>query len=267
MRRLGYDPPIDASGWSLETAFRFSINDALRFWIAIFIAGALYIALTVRRRDQPLWQVATALMVVSGGLFLATKELRLMPPLIVGSTFGVGLALQSVWLRTRDTAWGGLPLAMAAALPMILWPLSDVKATNLNYYYSERVLDGGVLDAAEFVDQHHGDGIVAVMQNRRGWPIGWWFEGLTSAKIAVGSPERWLAFPKERENARLANQFFQRRLTGAEVVELAARTNVDLLVFRKEDWLGWEAWTAEPSPRVMVVYDQNEFMIVDVNPG
>ena len=102
--------------------------------------------------------------------------------------------------------------------------------------------------------------------DRRGWPAGWWFEGLTAADIAVGSRTKWLAFPEERERALMADRFFAAGITSAEVRALAEETGTGWLVFRARDWIGWERWMDEQSPAVAVAYDDGEFMIIDVRP-
>ena len=107
-------------------------------------------------------------------------------------------------------------------------------------------------------------GVVVVRHDRRGWPIGWWFEGLTEARIAVGSDERWLGFPAERERARLAARFFDAPLSGTELATMARQSDVALLVFRKWEWIGWQRWLEEPDPAVVVVYDDGSFMILAV---
>lgn len=260
----GYSPPVNASGWTLGTAFRFGLREGEWFWIAMIALAVASLALTVRRRREATWQVAAAMMLTAGALFPPTAELRLLPPLVIGASLGVGLGLQDLWRRSRHLAWGGVPLAVALALPLFLWPHSDAAASELYGYY--RMADASLLHTTAFIQQHRNDGIVVVDQDLRTWPVGWWFEGLTTAKIAVGSPDRWLAFPGERSNAHLASQFFDQKLTSAQAADLAAQHGVRYLVFYKYQWIGWEAWQQEAAPRVKVVYDDDEFMVVDVAP-
>jgi hypothetical protein len=106
-----------------------------------------------------------------------------------------------------------------------------------------------------------------VRHDRSVWPVGWWFEGLTDANVVVGSSLKWLAFPEERTNARLAAQFFDQKLTSAQVSDLGTRSRVDLLVFRKWDWIGWQAWLEETQPSVSVVFDDGQFMVISLRRG
>jgi hypothetical protein len=253
---------VNAAGLSFATALGGVSQEARWLWLAVFAAGSLFAAASLDRRDQTLWKVQIALMATSLGLFLATRESRLLPPFMVAASLSVGLALQALWERARNTLWAGVPVVVAAALPVLLLPLSDARAGEIIAYY--RVLDGSMMRAAAWVDAHHGDGVVVVREDRRGWPMGWWFEGLTGARVAVGANPKWLAFPEERENAHLAARLFIGRGGSAEAAELAARHDVDLLVFRKWDWIGWQAWLAEPQPALRVVYDDGDFMVLEV---
>jgi hypothetical protein len=189
----------------------------------------------------------------------------LLPPFMVASSLAVGLALAALWERARATVWAGLPPAVAVALPLLLLPLSDTRSADLIHYY--RVVDGPLLRTAAWVDANHGGRTVLIREDRRGWPVGWWFEGLTDARIIVGTNPKWLAFPQEQANAELASRFFNDRRTSAQVAELAAEHGVELLVFRKWEWIGWQAWLADPQPALRVVYDDGDFMVFQVDGG
>ena len=197
-------------------------------------------------------------------LFLATGEVRLLPPLLAGTTMGLGVGLRRLAEAWRGRAWAAAPVALGLALPLLLWPRADAAAGDYHRYY--RVVDRSLLDAAAAIESElrPGDGRVVVRHDRRGWPIGWWFEGLTDAPIVVGSDQRWLGFPAEREAARLAGRFFDAPLSGAELAALAGEADVDLLVFRKWEWIGWQRWLEERDPPVRVVYDDDRFMILEV---
>ncbi len=158
-----------------------------------------------------------------------------------------------------------LVVAVAVALPTVVWARADGYAGEFFRYY--RVVDRGLLAAAAAVEGGDAEGLVVVRHDRRGWPLGWWFEGLTEAPIVVGSDPRWLGFPAERAGAALAGRFFDQPLTGAEVEALARETGVTRLVFRKREWIGWQRWLAEPEPAVQVVHDDGVFMVVEAGSG
>jgi len=169
--------------------------------------------------------------------------------------------MQDLWRHLRHQAWGALPLA-AALVPLLLLLSPGALAMSDDLAESAATLDRSLVETAAFVDDHHGAGLVAVKPSRQALPTGWWFEGLTNARIAVGSGEAALAFPLERERARLVNRFFDEPLTSAAAAELGRTNQVDLLVFRKWDWLGWQAWLEEPAPRIQVAYDDGTFMVI-----
>lgn len=194
-----------------------------------------------------------------------TEEQRLIPPLIVGSCLSTGTALQALWRRYRASAWGGLPLALATFIPILLWPLSDARAADAFAYY--RVADASLLEVSAFVERRHDGGQVVVRASQYGWPLGWWFEGLTEAPIVVGSHPRWLGFPEERENAQLASRFFDHGLSADAVVALARQHDVSMLVFPKWDWIGWQDWVDDANSPLDVLYDDGTYMILDVRGG
>jgi len=88
---------------------------------------------------------------------------------------------------------------------------------------------------------------------------------LTHANIVVGSNTKYLAFPEERDHADLANRFFDQQRTTGQVRQLASATGVSYLVFKKWEWIGWQAWAREADPALKVVFDDGEYMIVATN--
>jgi hypothetical protein len=170
--------------------------------------------------------------------------------------------LQLLWNGTRVAALRVGLAATAIAVPAAAWSASNAVLPEWRDYY--QVADASLLHAARYVDGHHGDGAVIVREDFRGWAIGWWFEGLTGASIVTGADERWLAFPTEIQNARLARRFFDQQLTVPQVLSLAAEYDVDLLVFQKWEWIGWMPWLEDLERENRVAYDDDEFMIVDV---
>jgi hypothetical protein len=262
LERAGFRPPFNPSQLGLEGSLLYAIVEAPVLWIGLFATALAFVTITVRDRAAPIWQLETALMLSGIAGLIVTREPRLVPLLTLGSVLAVGQVWQALWERAKDTAAAVLVAACALVVPVLLWPRADTRAADFYSYY--RVVSPSMLEAADWIDANHDDGRVVVRHDRNGWPIGWWFEGLTGANFVVGSSLKWLAFPRERENARLAGQFFDQKLTSAQAAELAARSRVDLLVYRKWDWIGWEAWLAEPSPAVEVAFDDGQFMILRV---
>jgi transposase len=257
----GYGAPLGASGMDAQTALRQAIIDARWLWIPTIATGSVYIAFTFRPRRPQTWAVAAALLLATVLFFPATGEIRLIPPLIAGALLSSGLALEDLRKRSHHSIWAGTAFTAAAVFVILLYPLSDANAAKQYQYY--RVADRSLLDATAWVAAHADQHRFVVREDGRGWPVGWWFEGLTRASIVVGSEPRWLAFPRERSNSALAGRFFDQQLSVADLRALAVATNVRYLVFRK-DWSAWPQWTAKFIPPFSAVYDDGEFTVVDL---
>ena len=264
LRRYGYEPPINANELDVAGGLRYAIREAPWIWGTVFLMGALVLGSTHRGRRGPVWQTAAALMAASLLLLPVTAEPRTVAPGIVGASLGLRLGWQRAWERIEK--WWRVMVPFAAAmLPVVLG--ARLEAVTPAWYDYYRVIDGPLLETAAFVDEGFTGRTVVVREDRRGWAMGWWFEGLTGAEVIVGSHERWLAFPGERANARLADAFFAHGKSTAEVATLASREGVELLVFRKWEWIGWTTWLDEPRPMVAVVYDDGTFMALRLGGG
>lgn len=263
--RGGYAPPLDASELAPGAAFQYATREAVWLWLVILAAGVASLALTAAtRRREPVWQVAVALIGGAGAPFLLTGEVRLLPPVLTGASLGLGLGW--LWLagRLRGRRLQPLPLIAALVLPALLWLPADTAASAYFAYY--RTLDAPLLGAAAAIDAANPEGLVAVRQDWRNWPVGWWLEGLTTARIAVGSDPRWLGFPAEQDQAALVDRFFRQRLDQSQLRALAADTGVEMLALRKWEWIGWQRWLEAPRSAVEVVYDDNEFLVLRIIP-
>jgi hypothetical protein len=107
-------------------------------------------------------------------------------------------------------------------------------------------------------------GAVAVRQDRRGWPIGWWVEALPGHQVIAGSDPRWLGFPGERENARLAKALFDGSLDDEAFLLLTNEANVRYLLIPKWDWIGWDRWLRQTRFPVSVLFDDDETLVLEV---
>jgi hypothetical protein len=154
------------------------------------------------------------------------------------------------------------PVVLVLIALVLVLPGDRVMREYVEFY---RVLDPSFIAAAERIDAIGRP--VASMADRRGWPVGWWIEGLTGAPTAVGSDRRWLGFPVERQRAEDVERIFDGRRTPAEIRELAARLGVEMLVVRKWEWIGWERWLAQPDPAVEPVFDDGTTLLLRVLPN
>jgi hypothetical protein len=155
-----------------------------------------------------------------------------------------------------------LPRLAVATIAIFLLISADNAAAGFAEFY--RVVDQPLIDAAAAIDRDGGNGAIAVREDRRGWPIGWWFEALLTQPVIVGSDPRWLGFPGEREHARQAAALFDGGLDPATFAARAAEGNVGYLVTPKWDWIGWERWLRQPGFPVAVLYDDDRYLVLRV---
>jgi hypothetical protein len=260
LNRAGYSPPLDASARAALDAWRYATRESPEIWAAITIAGMVSLAILWRRRGEAAWLVAAALMLPAGLLFLVFGQPRLVPPVIIGAALAAGLGARR--LAVSAEAARAAPAIATAAVALVLIVPADRAVAQLGAFY--RVSDASLLGAARAIAEDGLPGAVAVRQDRRGWPVGWWFEALLERPVIVGSDPRWLAFPEESEHARVAEALFAGDLDAAEFRDRAASVDVRYLVTRKWDWIGWERWTSDPAFPIVVVYDDDEYLALRV---
>ena len=265
-----YAPPLAAAGLDLQGAWHYGTREAVPVWMALAVVAIASLALTAPggRRD-PAWQVTVALILMPGLLFVLTGEARLLPPVLIGIGLGVGYGTRRLIARQAPAArgaghWAALPAAVALALPLLLLRGADGEATAFFRFY--QVLDQSLLDVATAITAAQPTGFVAVRTDARGWPVGWWLEGLTPAPIAVGSDPRWLGFPAERERARVVASLFAPGLTAPQVRDLAREHDIELIVLRKWDWIGWQRWQGQINAPLSVLFDDGEHLVLRVRP-
>ena len=156
----------------------------------------------------------------------------------------------------------GVQAALVIIALVVVLPGDRTTREFIDFY---RVLDPSLIAAAERIDAIGRP--VAAMADRRGWPVGWWIEGLTDVPTAVGSDQRWLGFPMERQRAEDVARLFDGRRTPAEVRDLAARLGVETLLVKKWEWIGWERWLQHPQPAVEPVFDDGATLLLRVLPN
>ncbi len=259
-RSAGYAPPLDASQFGVVEAFRYGTRESPLAWMSIVAGGVVGLVATARDRRQPLWQIAAAMIGLMLPLFLVAAEVRLLLPALTAGTLGLAYGWQ--WLMETVTGPIRRVAQIAPLLLLLLWPGADRAAGD--YYRFYRVVDRSLIDTAATLDRQTDAGLAVVRHDRRGWPIGWWFEGLTGKRVAVGADLRWLGFPSERRQATLTASFFDKPIAAEQLAVQAARHDVRWLIFRKWEWIGWQRWVETPNPPVTVVYDDDEFMILAI---
>ena len=263
MLAAGYEAPLNTGPPDLESSLRYAFRESQLPWLALIGAAVAWLALRPRRDEDLLPRVAAALMAAALVALLFSAHPRALPPLAAGTTLALAGALHAASKHAPLGRWQHGAILAAAFVPLALWPAGDRMAAEYYDYY--RAADNSLVETAAWIDAHDEGGLVVVRADARAWPLGWWFEGLTGARIAVGSDLRWLGYPVEYEAADLASRFFDGGLTADEAVALAAERHVDYLVARKWEWIGWRAWLADPSSEVRIAYDNDSYVVLDVS--
>jgi hypothetical protein len=177
---------------------------------------------------------------------------------------GVGIAT-IIGARTLAGA-GEIPrkiafVAVIASAVLLVVP-ADRAVTDFARFY--QVADRSLVQAAAAIAADGGAGTVAVRQDHRGWPVGWWFEALLEQPIIVGSDRQWLGFPDEWAHARQADALFDGSLDATRFRQLTAAGGVRYLVIPKWDWIGWDRWMEIPGFPIAVLYDDDEYLVLRV---
>lgn len=271
----GYEPPLDAVTLSVPDAWRYGTREAPAVWLAAALLAAVALLLPAIRNAPPLGPAAGALLLVGVAGFVVTAEPRLLPLVLIGAVLALAVAGRGLARWFGRSALAPLPVALLALALVV--PGDRVTREYLAFY---RVLDPSLLAAAAAIERASADcglegsawGIgcppaVAVRADRRGWPIGWWIEGLTETPVLVGSDRRWLGFPRERERAAVVAALFDGGLSPDDLRRQAAAAGVRLLLVRKWEWIGWERWLDAPEPAVAVAFDDGESLLLRLRPA
>jgi hypothetical protein len=256
----GYQAPLQASERTLWDGLRYATREAPLVWLALVIAAFASLALLWRNRASLAWLSAAGLILPAGSLFLLSGQPRLLPPVLIGTCLAVALGAKTLLSRQRQIR--PLPLLFVVAVAITLLLSADRATVGFAEFY--RVVDQPLIEASAAIARDRGSGAVAVREDRRGWPIGWWFEALLTQPVIVGSDPRWLGFPSEQEHARQAAALFDGGLDPPTFAALAAANDVGYLVVPKWDWIGWERWLRQPEFPVTVLHDDDRYLVLRV---
>jgi hypothetical protein len=259
--RAGYTAPLEASARSTVEAWAYGTRESPALWFLILLVGTVSLVWERRARARVAWLLPAGLLLPAAVLFLLTGQPRLLPPVIFGAGLAAGLCarrVSAIGPRTRLVS-----LLVAIAFAVTLFVRADRASARFAEFYE--VVDESLVRAAAAIDADGGSGTVAVRQDRRGWPIGWWFEALLSLPVMVGSDPQWLAFPDEWDHARQAEALFDGGLDANAFRQHATTAGVGYLVIPKWDWIGWERWTHTPDFPVSRIYDDDRYLVLRVS--
>lgn len=258
--RAGYSAPLAASARDVAEAWQYATREAPLVWLALILASVVALAAAWHQREAASWLLATSLVFPAGVLASLSGQARLIPPVLIGTAIAVTLGTSEVSRHFRASP---LPLGLSlAALAAGLALSADRAAADYAEFY--RVVDPSLVRAANAIAADDAPGSVAVRQDRRGWPIGWWFEALQQRPVIAGSDPRWLGFPGERANARVADALFDGHLDAETFRARAEAAHVRYLVIPKWDWIGWDRWLRRMQFPVKVLFDDNKTLVLQV---
>jgi hypothetical protein len=258
--RVGYAAPLDASTRSFVDAWEYGTRESPELWLVILAIGAVGLTGWRGMRGDPGWLFAASLLIPTGLLFLLSGQPRLLPPILIGAGIAAGLCARWVASIGPRTHAAALLLTFVIAATLVV-PADRATSRYADFY---RVVDKSLLGAAAAIESDGSSGAVAVRKDRRGWPVGWWFEALLDRPVIVGSDPQWLAFPTEREHARLAEALFDGGLDAETFQHRAIASGVDYLVVAKWDWIGWERWVNAPGFPIAEIYDDDRYLVLRV---
>lgn len=256
----GYEAPLQASERALWDAWFYATREAPLAWLALLVAACASLGVLWRSRATLAWLSAASLILPAGCLFLLSGQPRLVPPVLIGSAIAVGLGAKDALSRQNQIR----PLLLLAVTAVAITLLISADRATGNFAEFYRVVDQPLIDAATAIERDGGDGAVVVRKDRRGWPVGWWFEALLTQPVIVGSDPQWLGFPSEQEHARQADALFDGGLDPATFATRAAAENIGYLVIPKWDWIGWERWLHQPGFPVSILYDDDRYLVLRV---
>ena len=259
-RHAGYAPPLSAGSTTRLEAWAYGMREAPWVWVVLVSAA---VVVTIRgARGGSSWRTRAGAVMAMGGLagFAFTTEVRVLPLVVLGTVLilAEGLAVLEV---------PRYPMVLPAAVIVCAWWISIAGTREAKGFFAfYQTLDGSMLAAAEVIDKETFPGAVAAQADARQWPVGWWYEGLTTTPIVVGSNPRWLGFPDERVRADVAAHLFDGSLTSDALRSAATEAGVGGFVIRKWDWIGWQRWLDAENPAVEVVFDDNEIVALRLVP-
>ena len=201
----------------------------------------------------PCLVVLLSLSIASITVFLVTGELRSLRLLTVTGWGVLAVSLSSSIndgvIHYRDKAFG-LPVRVFSLLILLLVPLTQgvIYAKHgdllIEYY---RVVDSEVLEALDWLEEHHVSGTNAVESGSgKGFQYLWWIEGYAKIPTFSAVDERVFSFKQEREQASIARMILDSKdpIVVAKLSEqydicflfLDKDKNIDLSTFRSSGY-------------------------------
>ncbi len=263
MHDLGYKAPLNPAAFDPGQSLLYAFRNLRWFWLVLLFSTFAFLCLSWPKHRSPEWIAAVSLGASPVAAFLLTGEPRLIPLLLVAAAITATWMVQQVLTGPRSVPSASLAVP---ALALILLVAPGMRRQNEAFAVYYEVLNPSLLESIRWVDEHHTSQRVAVASIREGWPVGWWYGGLTSARIAVQSDEKWIAFPAELSDSALVDSL-ERAGSSSKAAKLAADHNIEFLVLRRAEWQGWRLWLDEPAAEVSLAHEDSEYVIIRFHAG
>jgi hypothetical protein len=273
----GYTAPINPLQHSLTFAVSQQVREAPALWIVLLLLGLLGTFANLRSSQElPTRAVGVAWALVGVAFFLGTGEGRSLLLTQAGVVLLAGLGFRTIWRSLRHRSVGADSRRRSASLP---WKGATVLGVALvfglvvggigSYPGSTgwfRVVDHEELLALDrLASIAEPDDLAVASPGNQGHPLGWWVQGYAGIPTYSGIDLRWLAFPEEREQARIANELFRGELDVEDAAEMLASVGADFLVIDRRDPTGtwFESGLSSAFP---VIYDSGAIVIARAEP-
>ena len=273
----GYRAPINPLQHSLMFALSQQIREAPALWIVLLLLGTYGFLANLRSSQElPTRAVGVSWSLVGVAFFLATGEARSLLLTQAGVVLLAVLGFRHIWMSLRHRSVRADSRKRSVSMP---WKAMTVLGVALvfglvvggigSYPGSTgwfRVVDHADLQALDRLAMFAGpDDLVVASPGSQGHPLGWWVQGYAGIPTYSGIDLRWLAFPEEREQARIANEVFGGDLDVDEAAEMLASVGADFLVIDRRDPTGtwFESGLSSAFP---VIYDTGAVVIARAEP-
>ena len=266
----GYAPNPNPSALSLPEVLDYAFRGGDFFWLGTWATGLAIAVVTltrVLRRQEfaptPLELASIAWLVPASFGLVLIAESRLLAAVVIPAVLLTASAARRLCdrlIEARPRLAVSFVIVATFGFALLLPALDRTVQRDFDYY---RAVSRDYLAATDWSYDNPAEGYTAVRANGRNWPVGWWWRGLTDAHVLVGSSEKWLAFERERQEARAVEQIFAAH-TATEAAHIAHAHGVSRLVADREEWIGWQTWLQRPGANFTIVYQNATIVVLDL---
>ncbi len=226
--------PTNPGGFSFSTislVITYVYRDLAVFWLILIAVG--FIIILINRR-HPVNHTVTIFLFVPILLFLLTWEVRILQLTYAGVSYGMALAFSLPQGKKEEMIhqiYKGLHYIILCGFLVLTIPNADTWFVNAQNYY--RVVDSDTYEGLKWIKTTAPANDTVLASAWQPFNIGWWIEGYTEHPTIYATDLRWLVFRKERLYASLANHFFNKTSSLAEMKTIINENHVSLIFMDK----------------------------------